>query len=160
MSIHVGKVEIGQGIVTALAQIASEELDVPIEKIRMLPASTADSPDEGVTSGSLSIQDGGKSLRAACAELKANKLAKDYKVVGKSAARLDLPNKIAGKPSYLQDMALPGMLHARVVRPNRSFSKLLSLGEITRRMSRSFGTAVLSASLRNARRTPSLRPRS
>jgi nicotinate dehydrogenase subunit B len=130
VSIRVGKVEIGQGIVTALAQIASEELDVPIEKIRMLPASTADSPDEGVTSGSLSIQDGGKSLRAACAEFKANKLAKDYKVVGKSAARLDLPNKIAGKPSYVQDMVLPGMLHARVVRPNRTFSKLNSLGEI------------------------------
>jgi nicotinate dehydrogenase subunit B len=127
VSIHVGKVEIGQGIVTALAQIASEELDVPIEKIRMLPASTADSPDEGVTSGSLSIQDGGKSLRAACAEFKANKLAKDYKVVGKSAARLDLPGKIAGKPSYVQDMVLPDMLHARVVRPNRSFSRLVSL---------------------------------
>ena len=127
VSIHVGKVELGQGIVTALAQIAAEELDVPLEKIRMLPASTADSPDEGVTSGSLSIQDGGKSLRAACAEVKANKLAKDYKLVGTSAARLDLPGKIAGKPSYVQDMALPGMLHARVVRPNRSFSSLLSL---------------------------------
>jgi nicotinate dehydrogenase subunit B len=127
VSIQVGKVEIGQGIRTALAQIASEELDVPIERIHLLPTSTADSPDEGVTSGSLSIQDGGKSLRAACAEFKANKLAKDYKVVGKSAARLDLPAKIAGKPSYVQDMTLPGMLHARVVRPNRTFSKLLSL---------------------------------
>jgi len=71
VSIHVGKVEIGQGIVTALAQIAAEELDVPIERIRMLPASTADSPDEGVTSGRLSIQDGGKALRVACAELRA-----------------------------------------------------------------------------------------
>ena len=132
VSIHVGKVEIGQGIVTALAQIASEELEVPIEKIRMLPASTADSPDEGVTSGSLSIQDGGKSLRAACAEFRANKLAKDYTIVGKSAARLDLPAKIAGKPSYVQDMTLPGMLHARVVRPNRTFSKLLSLDSTIR----------------------------
>jgi CO/xanthine dehydrogenase Mo-binding subunit len=127
VSIHVGKVEIGQGIVTALAQIAAEELDVPIEKIRMLPASTADSPDEGVTSGSLSIQDGGKSLRAACAEIKANKPAKDYKLVGSSAARLDLPAKIAGKPSYVQDMVLPNMLFGRIVRPNRSFSALLSL---------------------------------
>jgi nicotinate dehydrogenase subunit B len=82
VSIQVGKVEIGQGILTALAQIAAEELEVPIEKIRLLPTSTADSPDEGVTSGSLSIQDGGKSLRAACAEFRANKRAKDYKVVG------------------------------------------------------------------------------
>ena len=131
VSISVGKVELGQGIVTALAQIAAEELDVPLERIRMRPPSTADSPDEGVTSGSLSIQDGGKSLRAACAEFKANKLPKDYKVVGTSAVRLDLPGKIAGKPSYVQDMVLPGMLHSRVVRPNRSFSQLISLGEIT-----------------------------
>jgi len=127
VSIHVGKVEIGQGIVTALAQIAAEELDLPIERIRMLPASTADSPDEGVTSGSLSIQDGGKSLRAACAEFKANKPSSEYRVVGKNAARLDLPGKIAGKPSYVQDLVLPGMLFGRVVRPPRSFTKLLSL---------------------------------
>src|SRR4051794_18596680 len=96
----------------------------------MRPASTADSPDEGVTSGSLSIQDGGKSLRAACAEFKANKLPKDYKLVGTSAVRLDLPGKIAGKPSYVQDVVLAGMLFGRVVRPNRTFSQLVSLGEI------------------------------
>src|SRR3982751_2062738 len=71
VSIASGKVELGQGIVTALAQIAAEELGVPLEKIRVLPASTAYSPDEGVTSGSLSIQDGGKGLRKACAELRA-----------------------------------------------------------------------------------------
>ena len=71
VSIASGKVELGQGIVTALAQIAAEELGVPLEKIRMLPASTAYCPDEGVTSGSLSIQDGGKGLRKACAELRA-----------------------------------------------------------------------------------------
>ncbi|MGH6631386.1 MAG: molybdopterin cofactor-binding domain-containing protein, partial [Burkholderiales bacterium] len=51
VSIATGKVELGQGILTALAQIAAEELDVPLEKIRMLPPSTAYSPDEGVTAG-------------------------------------------------------------------------------------------------------------
>ena len=71
VSIASGKVELGQGILTALAQIAAEELDVDLKRIRMLPASTAHSPDEGVTSGSLSIQDGGKALRVACAELRA-----------------------------------------------------------------------------------------
>jgi nicotinate dehydrogenase subunit B len=63
VSISSGKVELGQGILTALAQIAAEELEVEIHRIRVLPASTAYSPDEGVTSGSLSIQDGGKALR-------------------------------------------------------------------------------------------------
>src|ERR1043166_9794368 len=70
VTIASGKVDLGQGISTALAQIAAEELGVPLERIRILPASTAYSPDEGVTSGSLSIQDGGKALRQACAELK------------------------------------------------------------------------------------------
>jgi CO/xanthine dehydrogenase Mo-binding subunit len=49
------------------------------------------------------------------------------RVVGKSAPRIDLPAKIAGKPSYLHDMTLPGMLFARVVRPSRPFTKLKSL---------------------------------
>src|SRR3979409_2223255 len=78
VTIATGKIELGQGITTALGQIAAEELGVPLEKIRILPGSTAYSPDEGVPSRSLSIQDGGKGLRKACAELRAQ-LAKTGK---------------------------------------------------------------------------------
>src|SRR5438094_3816631 len=115
VSIATVKVDLGQGISTALAQIAAEELGVELAKIRILPPSTAYSPDEGVTSGSLSIQDGGKALRKACAELKgrAEKPAVEYRIVGSNAPRLDLPGKFAGRASYVQDMRLPGMLHAR-----------------------------------------------
>jgi len=175
VSVASGKVELGQGILTALAQIAAEELGVQLQNIRMLPASTACSPDEGVTSGSLSIQDGGKALRVACAELRALlieraarvlgvepgklhvehgtirgggdsvtywelanvegeipggaplKPASAYRVVGTSVPRLDLPDKIAGRPSYVQDMALPAMLHGRVVRPSEYFARLVSV---------------------------------
>src|SRR5687768_17702357 len=109
VSVRVGKVELGQGIVTALAQIAADELGVPLERIRMLPASTAYSPDEGVTSGSLSVQEGGKSLRVACRELKRSSSGGAGALVGRSVQRLDLPGKIAGRPSYVHDMALPGM---------------------------------------------------
>jgi len=63
-----GKVEIGQGIVTALAQIAADELDIDMSRVRMQRASTAASPNEGVTSGSLSIQQSGRALRHVCAE--------------------------------------------------------------------------------------------
>jgi nicotinate dehydrogenase subunit B len=66
-----GKVEIGQGILTALAQIAAEELDLRPDRIRMIAASTAYSPNEAVTSGSLSIQESGAALRQACAEARA-----------------------------------------------------------------------------------------
>src|SRR5882672_7845316 len=65
-----GKVEIGQGIVTALAQIAADELDVEIGRVRMVRASTAASPNEGVTSGSLSVQQSGRAIRQVCAEVR------------------------------------------------------------------------------------------
>ena len=130
VTVTVGKVELGQGILTALAQIAAEELGVPLEKIRMLPASTAYSPDEGVTSGSLSIQEGGKALRLACAEAREERRPESgSRVVGTSAPRLDLPGKFAGRRSYVQDMVLPGMLHGRVVRPPHGFSKLVKFDE-------------------------------
>src|ERR1700678_1024452 len=65
-----GKVEIGQGIVTALAQIAADELDVDIARVQMARASTSASPNEGVTSGSLSVQHSGRAIRFACAEIR------------------------------------------------------------------------------------------
>jgi len=180
VSIYSGKVEIGQGILTALAQIAAEELGIAVERIRMVPADTALSPDEGVTSGSLSIQDSGVALRRACAQARtllleratarlgvsggdlrvedgsvhaagrstsfwecaddalfdrdveetaALRSPRDYRVVGKLAPRRDLPDKIAGRPRFIQDMALPGMLYGRVVRPPHNFAGLISLDD-------------------------------
>jgi CO/xanthine dehydrogenase Mo-binding subunit len=65
-----GKVEIGQGIVTALAQIAADELELELSRVRMVRATTAGSPNEGVTSGSLSVQQSGRAVRHACAEVR------------------------------------------------------------------------------------------
>jgi CO/xanthine dehydrogenase Mo-binding subunit len=42
---------------------------------------------------------------------------KDYKVVGTSVARFDLPPKFTGQFLYAHDVRVPGMLHGRVVRP-------------------------------------------
>jgi CO/xanthine dehydrogenase Mo-binding subunit len=63
-----GKVELGQGILTTLAQIAADELDVALERIRMVSVVTPESPDEAVTSGSLSVQDSGSAIRHASAD--------------------------------------------------------------------------------------------
>jgi nicotinate dehydrogenase subunit B len=68
--IATGKVEIGQGILTALVQIAAEELDVAPEQLRIVSGETDVSPSEGFTSGSYSIAVGGASLRLACAEVR------------------------------------------------------------------------------------------
>ena len=70
VTISPGKVEIGQGIVTTLAQIAADELDVGIGRIQMVRPSTAASPNEGVTSGSLSVQQSGRAIRHTCAEIR------------------------------------------------------------------------------------------
>ena len=70
VTVRTGKVEIGQGIVSAMAQIAAEELDVDYTRIRMTPVDTSVSPDEGSTSGSRSVEEGGSSLRQVCAEVR------------------------------------------------------------------------------------------
>jgi CO/xanthine dehydrogenase Mo-binding subunit len=68
--VFTGKVELGQGILIALQLIVAEELDMPLHAVHVTPASTVRGPDEGVTSGSLSVQDSGGALRHACAELR------------------------------------------------------------------------------------------
>jgi CO/xanthine dehydrogenase Mo-binding subunit len=65
-----GKVEIGQGILTALTQIAAEELDVAPEQLRLVSGQTDVSPAEGFTSGSYSVAVGGASIRLVCAEVR------------------------------------------------------------------------------------------
>src|SRR4051812_8973440 len=69
--LRTGKVEIGQGVLTAIAAIAAQELGVDIHSIRMEPADTNVSPDEGYTAGSFSIEHGGSAMRWACAMARA-----------------------------------------------------------------------------------------
>ncbi len=70
VTVRTGKVEIGQGIVSAIAQIAAEELDINYSRIRMMPVDTTISPNEGSTSGSRSVEEGGEAMRQACAEIR------------------------------------------------------------------------------------------
>jgi CO/xanthine dehydrogenase Mo-binding subunit len=83
-----GKVEFGQGIVTALQQIVADELDVDLARIELVPTTTGLSPNEGVTSGSQSIEYGGTALRYACAEVRAMLLGRAAAVLGASAGDL------------------------------------------------------------------------
>ncbi|GGJ00316.1 xanthine dehydrogenase family protein molybdopterin-binding subunit [Neoroseomonas lacus] len=177
-----GKVELGQGILTALAQIVAEELDVALPRIRLRAAATPDSPNEGVTSGSLSVQDSGMALRHAAAAARAIHLQvaaqrsgaaldtlriedgafltpdgsevgsywsqagagllaceapvearakppEARRIAGASVARLDLPDKVFGAARFVHDLRLPGMLHARVVRPPARHALLLAIAE-------------------------------
>jgi CO/xanthine dehydrogenase Mo-binding subunit len=180
VTVRPGKVEYGQGVWTALAQIAAEELDVRLDQVRIAPVSTGSSPDEGVTSGSRSIEDSGGALHWVCAQARAALLgaaaarletdpatlsvhagevrttaggtglsywsvddpgllgramvpgapAKPparWAVAGRSVPRIDLPDKATGRPRFLHDLVLPGMLFGRVVRPPAAAATLDSV---------------------------------
>jgi CO/xanthine dehydrogenase Mo-binding subunit len=93
-----GKVEIGQGIVTALAQIAADELDVDIGRVQMIRPSTIASPNEGVTSGSLSIQNSGRAIRHVCAEVRQIFLKAASDRLGVDIETLDIKDGILSGP--------------------------------------------------------------
>jgi CO/xanthine dehydrogenase Mo-binding subunit len=97
-----GKVEIGQGIVTALAQIAADELDVEIGHVQMIRASTVGSPNEGVTSGSLSVQQSGRAVRHACAEVRQIFLAAAADRLGVGIDALDVKDGTFSGPGNVR----------------------------------------------------------
>jgi len=166
-----GKVELGQGILTALAQIVAGTLGLGADQVRMVAANTARSPDEGVTSGSLSVQDSGEALRQVCTEARAiygdvaarrmgvpvgtlslergvfggrlsywnladdalldrdaTGLPRAVAEPGPGLARLDLPDKVFGRPRFIHDMTRPGLCHGRMVRPPGPGARLLAAG--------------------------------
>ncbi|MDB5829883.1 MAG: putative oxidoreductase subunit protein, partial [Variovorax sp.] len=181
VTVFTGKAELGQGIRTALAQVAAEELVVPLARITMVTADTERTADEGYTAGSHSMQDSGTAIRHAAAQVReillgmasqrltvpperlavrdgvvtvagadgthvtygdlvsavdlhvapqpASKLrdASQHVVMGQAVARLDIPAKVSGGAAYVQDMRLPGMVHARILRPPSPGAALRSL---------------------------------
>ena len=85
-----GRVELGQGVLTAMRQIAAEELDVALERITVRSGDTDRTPNEGYTAGSQSMQAGGIALRQACAEARARFLDHAAKMLGCAATELTL----------------------------------------------------------------------
>ena len=67
VTVFTGKVDLGTGVETALAQIVAEELDVPFNRIHMIGLDTAKAIDQGITAGSRTIERGGPQLRQAAA---------------------------------------------------------------------------------------------
>ena len=184
VTIYVGKVDLGTGTKTALAQIAADELDVAFGQIEMVMGDTATTPDQWITGANLTIAQGGGELRKACATARAallsrasarlgvpaaelqisngmvsatsdggkavsygdllrdgkgldlkvdakatGKAASQYRVVGKSIPRVDIPEKVTGEFMYVHDFRLPGMLHARVVRADELGAKLMAVDD-------------------------------
>jgi CO/xanthine dehydrogenase Mo-binding subunit len=115
VTVFTGKVELGQGILTALAQIAAEELDLPLASVRMLSGQTGVTPDEGYTTGSRSLEEGGTALRFACAEARAVLLAEAATRLGVPAAELRVAAGSVGAADGRQltygELAAAGLFH-------------------------------------------------
>ncbi|HYA49931.1 MAG TPA: molybdopterin cofactor-binding domain-containing protein, partial [Streptosporangiaceae bacterium] len=115
VTVFSGKVEYGQGVWTALAQVAAEELDVDLRRVRVAPVSTATSPDEGITSGSRSIEESGSSLRQACAQARCVFLAAAAARLGVGARALgvadgEITTDAGGTGLTYWSLARPGLL--------------------------------------------------
>ena len=86
ITVFTGKCELGQGIKTALIQVAAEELAVAPESIHLITADTALTPNEGYTAGSHSMQDSGTAIRSAAAQARSL-------LIGTAAARIGVPRE-------------------------------------------------------------------
>ncbi|WP_270935909.1 molybdopterin cofactor-binding domain-containing protein, partial [Falsiroseomonas oryzae] len=88
VTVYIGKVDLGTGVRTGFMQIAAEELDVPLGRVRVIEGDTALTPDQGPTYGSLSIQNAGVQLRAAAATLRRELLSRAAQRFGVAAGEL------------------------------------------------------------------------
>jgi isoquinoline 1-oxidoreductase len=176
-----GKIEMGQGIITSLAQMLADELDIPLDAVDMVMGDTDLCPWDMGTFGSRTTRFFGPPLREAAAEARAiliqlasehlhlneNQLTvkegvvvdknnsgnrvtyaelaqgksiekhlpkkpplksiSDFSIVGKPALRKDALAKVTGKAHYAGDIRVPGMLHARILRPPAHGAKLKSV---------------------------------
>jgi len=134
VQLFMGKVELGQGIGTALAQIAADEIGVTFEEVHLVTVDTDYSPDESYTFSSISIQQSGPLVRKAAAKAReyfeqqtGNAPPDALSVVGKSVPRIDIPGKVFGDECFIQDLRLDGMVHARVLRPPAERASITSI---------------------------------
>ena len=84
-----GKVETGTGVRTALAQIVAEELDAPLERVRLVMGDTGRAPDEGYTAGSMTVRMSGGQLRKAAAEARLALLERAAEQLGAPREQLE-----------------------------------------------------------------------
>src|SRR5216117_632101 len=99
VTIFSGKIELGQGIGTALSQIAADELDVDLKRLDVVHGDTARTPDEGQTAGSLSVEQSGTALRFACAEAREILLSAAAAKLGTSPGALKVADGTIAAPS-------------------------------------------------------------
>ncbi|MDQ6618921.1 MAG: molybdopterin-dependent oxidoreductase [Pseudomonadota bacterium] len=110
----------------ALLALAAERLKVPVDRLTVADGTVrvSDAPDRSVAYGELLA---GKRLELKLSGDAKPKAAGDYRLVGKPTPRIDVPLKVRAEYTYLVDHKLPGMLHARVIRPPHAGARLVEV---------------------------------
>jgi CO/xanthine dehydrogenase Mo-binding subunit len=122
-----------------LLKLASARLQAPAEQLVVSNGvvSLPSSPGKKISYGDLlggrrfnvKITASGETWNLKLAPEVRAKDHKDYKIIGTSVPRMDLPPKFTGEFAYVQDVRIPGMLHGRVVRPPVVSSKPSSVDQ-------------------------------
>ncbi|MBZ9963435.1 xanthine dehydrogenase family protein molybdopterin-binding subunit [Mesorhizobium sp. BR1-1-2] len=105
---------------------ASEKLGIPADQLKAASGRITGPDGKSVGYGELVVAD---LLHVDASADTALKSPDSYHAIGKPFARVDIPAKVTGGEAYVQDMRLPGMVHARVVRPPSYSAKLVSVDE-------------------------------
>jgi nicotinate dehydrogenase subunit B len=130
LSIQNGGVQIRQAAATArraLLQQAAQRLNIDEHELTVLEGVIK--AKQGTTSVSYGDLIGGRTFALAFDADVPLKDPVSYTTVGRSQPRLDIPDKVTGRFTYMHDFRVVGMVHARVVRPPAIGATLLSVNE-------------------------------
>ena len=98
VTVRTGKAELGQGLRTAMTAIAADELTVDPSRIHVRCAATGESPNEGNTGGSRSMEESAAGMRQACAHARRLLLAQAAEKLGCESAGLSVRNGVVSTP--------------------------------------------------------------
>ena len=98
VTVMTGRVELGQGILTVMRQVAADELDVAPERLRLISGDTAQTPDEGITAGSLAVKLGSTALALACADARATLIGVAAKAWGIEPQAIKIEDGVMSGP--------------------------------------------------------------
>ena len=110
VTIYTGKVELGTGVLTAITQIAAEELSVPFGRVTIIQGDTLLTPDQHPTYASLSIQSGGMQIRRAAATAREALLDQAAKKLGVAREQLAVHDGLIAPKS-----GGPGLTYAQLL---------------------------------------------
>jgi CO/xanthine dehydrogenase Mo-binding subunit len=116
ITVFTGKAELGQGIKTALIQVAAEELMVDPRRVAIVTADTERTANEGYTAGSHSMQDSGTALRHAAAQTRAILVERAAARFGIDAAQVVLQDGVASAGAHRAgygELVVGEVLHVR-----------------------------------------------